>query len=564
MSSLKAISDWHHLALERRTWQNIFQRVLTYAVNGTNAGMQVLLQAINTLSGAFSHTMRDGAGNNTSSAPLHNGNDAQSLVSLSSNQKPTVGSPFSPRLPAATFTVVDAANTPAHAATAASGTVPSGRLTLNASTRIFSAPPASADDRADVVLQSQLKDKAATGSMTSGNKLPTTVLSGFLGAGKTTVLNHLLMNRDGLRVAVLVNDMSQVNIDASLIRNGGANLSHVTEQLVELSNGCICCTLRNDLLQEVRRLADEKRFDYLLIEATGIAEPLPIAATFQFRDEAGASLSDVARLDTMVTVVDATRLLADLGSHSLLRDRGEIRDTNDQRTLIDLIVEQIEFADVVVINKISDVTQPTRSKLRGVIAALNPGSRQIEADFGKILPHELLGTNLFDAAKAASHPLWHKELLTPDAHVPETDAYGISSFVYREKRPFDPVRFRSFLDQPWAGVIRAKGHFWLSTRPDWVGLLSVAGIQRRCAPAGLWWASIPPSQWPTQPELQDHIRSRWDEAWGDRLQELVFIGSGMDEARIRASLDACLDPSENGFAPESWRDRDDPFPRWSA
>ncbi|MCS3897873.1 G3E family GTPase [Bradyrhizobium japonicum USDA 38] len=415
----------------------------------------------------------------------------------------------------------------------------------------------------DVMFHPQLAGKPAAGSTASGNKLRATVLSGFLGAGKTTVLNHLLMNRDGLRIAVLVNDMSQVNIDASLIRNGGANLSHVTEELVELSNGCICCTLRNDLLQEVRRLAAEKRFDYLLIEATGIAEPLPIAATFHFRDEAGVSLSDVATLDTMVTVVDATRLLADLGSRSLPHDCDEMRDTNRQRTLIDLIVEQIEFADVVVINKISDLAEPARAKLRGVIAAINPDSRLIEADFGKISPSKLLGTGLFDATKAASHPLWHKELLNPEAHVPETDSYGISSFVYREKRPFDPVRFRSFLDQPWPGVIRAKGRFWLSTRPDWIGLLSVAGIQRRCGPAGLWWASIPRSQWPAEPELQDHIRSRWDEAWGDRLQELVFIGSDMDEARIRTSLDACLDPSEKGFDPESWRDRDDPFPIWS-
>lgn len=394
--------------------------------------------------------------------------------------------------------------------------------------------------------------------MSKSERLPVTVLSGFLGAGKTSLLTHVLTNRAGLRVAVILNDMSEVNIDASLVRNGGCNLSHTTETLVELSNGCICCTLRGDLLREVRRLAEEGRYDYLIIEGTGIAEPCPIAATFSFRDENGVSLSDFATLDTMVTVVDAASLFADYSSADLLRDRGIQRDGEDRRTLIDLLVEQIEFSDVVVLNKISDVTEETRMAVRRTVAALNPDARQVETNFGQLPLSAVLNTGLFDETKAEAHPLWYKELYSPDEHVPETEEYGISSFVYRTRRPFDPKRFRAFLDEPWTGVIRAKGHFWLATRPRHVGVMSAAGSQRRCEPLGLWWASVPHQDWPDHIEFRQHVEKHWDTAWGDRRQELVFIGINMDESGIRASLDNCLASPD----PHQWKDLKDPFPAW--
>jgi G3E family GTPase len=389
-----------------------------------------------------------------------------------------------------------------------------------------------------------------------------TVLAGFLGAGKTTILNHVLRNREGLRVAVIVNDMSEVNIDADLIRNGGAGLSRTNETLVELSNGCICCTLRDDLLGEVRRLAAERRFDYLLIEGTGIAEPLPVAATFSFRDQTGAALSDVARLDTMVSVVDAANLLADYSSKDLLGDRGETRDADDKRTLVDLLVEQIEFADVVVINKVSEVTTEARANVRRIVTALNPDAHVVETDFGHLPLAAILDTGLFDEAKAARHPLWHKELYGAGTHIPETEEYGIQSFVYRARRPLDPAGFHDFLATDWPGLIRAKGHFWLATRPDWVGLLSIAGVQRRAEPKGLWWAAVPKVHWPRHAEFRRLLDRHWNAVWGDRRQELVFIGTGLAEGAIRSALDACLIGQESGFDPQLARDLRDPFPSW--
>lgn len=393
-------------------------------------------------------------------------------------------------------------------------------------------------------------------------KLPVTVLSGFLGAGKTTVLSHILNNRENKKVAVIVNDMSEINIDAATVKSE-VSFNRSEEKLIEMSNGCICCTLREDLLEEVNKLAKEGRFDHLVIESTGISEPLPVAETFTFADEEGVSLSDVAKLDTMVTVVDAVNFLKDYQEAKYLKDKGESLGEDDERSVADLLVDQVEFADLILISKTDLVNTEDLERLKAILKTLNTDAKVLPIEHGNVDIDKVLNTGLFDFERARQAPGWLKEMR--GEHIPETEEYGIGSFCYEARRPFHPDKFHEFLHntKQYGKLIRSKGFFWLATRPEYAGQWSQAGGIARYGFAGLFWKAVPKKDWPEDEEYLASIKNQWVEPFGDMRQELVFIGQGLDQEKMTQKLNECLLTEEEVLkGREYWETLKDPFPAW--